>query len=108
MPSDLTKNVKNAINNFVALRTSDAHGDIAIDVLRAIRDEASLLVEKQAIFDAFDADALKFYDGDDELRRIVERIKVRAKICLRNSCCYYLVTSTVNVLMVLATSSFPA
>lgn len=75
MPSDLTKNVKNAINNFVALRTSDAHGDIAIDVLRAIRDEAALLVEKQAIFDAFDADALKFYDGDDELRRIVERIK---------------------------------
>lgn len=75
MPSDLKQKVKIAINNFVASRTSNDHGDIAIDVLRVIRDEAALLMERQTIVDAFDSDALKFYDGDESLKIQVERIK---------------------------------
>jgi hypothetical protein len=76
MPSDLKQKVKIAINNFVASRTSNDHGDIAIDVLRVVRDEAALLMERQTIVDAFDSDALKFYDGDESLKIQVERIKV--------------------------------
>jgi hypothetical protein len=58
------------------LKTSDDHGEIAIDVLRAIRAEADLLMERQTIFDAFDSDALNFFDGDIQLINQVERLKV--------------------------------
>lgn len=74
MPSEIAQGVKAAIKNFVALRT--ANGDIEIDVLRTIRDEATLLMERQTIFDAFDCDSLRFYDGDMDLKEQVERLKV--------------------------------
>jgi hypothetical protein len=76
MPSELTQSVRTAINNFLSVKTSDDHGEIAIDVLRAIRDEAALLMEKQTIFDTFDSDPMKFYDGDIQLMKQIERIKV--------------------------------
>jgi Fe-S-cluster-containing dehydrogenase component len=75
MPSELTQNVKAAIHNFVSLQTSN--GEVAIDVLRSIRDEAALLMERQTIWDTFDSDPLKFYDDDPQLRNQVERLKVR-------------------------------
>jgi hypothetical protein len=76
MPSELTQSVRTAINSFVSLKTSDDHGEIAIDVLRAIRAEADLLMERQTIFDAFDSDTLNFFDGDIQLINQVERLKV--------------------------------
>ena len=76
MPSELTQSVRTAINNFLTVKTSDDHGEIAIDVLRAIRDEAALLMEKQTIFDTFDSDPMKFYDGDIQLMKQIERMKV--------------------------------
>jgi len=76
MPSELTLSVKAAINNFLAIKTSDDHGEIAIDILRALRDEAALLMERQTIWDTLDSDPFKCYDGDDLLRREVERVKV--------------------------------
>lgn len=78
MPSDVAISVKAALNNFVSQKTAD--GEIAIDVLRSIRDEAALLMERQTIWDTFDIDPLKFFDGDDALRKQVERIKVSLKI----------------------------
>ena len=75
MPSELTQNVKAAIHNFVSLQSSN--GEVAIDVLRSIRDEAALLMERQTIWDTFDSDPLKFYDDDPQLRNQVERLKVR-------------------------------
>lgn len=78
MPSDVAISVKAALNNFVSQKTAD--GEIAIDVLRSIRDEAALLMERQTIWDTFDIDPLKFFDGDDDLRKQVERIKVSLKI----------------------------
>ena len=77
MPSELTQSVRSAINSFLSLKTSDDHGEIDIDVLRTIRDEAALLMERQTIFDAFDSDALKFFDGDIQLMHQVEQLKVR-------------------------------
>ncbi len=70
----MVKSVKAAIDSFVSLKTAD--GEIAIDVLRSIRDEAELLMERQTIWDTFDSDPLKFYDGDSHLRDQVERVKV--------------------------------
>mmetsp|Transcript_16702 Transcript_16702/g.25022 ORF Transcript_16702/g.25022 Transcript_16702/m.25022 type:complete len:315 (+) Transcript_16702:65-1009(+) len=75
MPSELTQSVRTAINNFLSVKTSDDHGEIAIDVLRAVRDEAALLMERQTIFDTFDSDPMKFYDGDIQLMKQIERIK---------------------------------
>jgi len=75
MPSELTQSVRSAINSFLSLKTSDDHGEIDIDVLRTIRDEAALLMERQTIFDAFDSDALKFFDGDIQLMHQVEQLK---------------------------------
>ncbi len=75
MPSELTQHVKAAIHNFVSLQISN--GEVAIDVLRSIRDEAALLMERQTIWDTFDSDPFKFYDDDPQLRNQVERLKVR-------------------------------
>ena len=80
MPSELSLSVKAAIKIFAALKTSDEHGEIAIDVFRSIRDEAALLMERQTICDTFDLDPLKFIDGDDKLRKQVERMKVIRKL----------------------------
>ena len=78
MPSELTSSVQNAIQNFVNMKTSDDHGYIAIDVLRAIRDEATLMMECQTICETFDSDPLHLYDGDDKniIKSQVARLKV--------------------------------
>lgn len=78
MPSELTKSVKDAISNFVSLKTSDSEGYIAIDVLRSIRDEATLMMEYQTICDTFDSDPLRLFDDDDRgtVRHQVSRLKV--------------------------------
>ena len=78
MPSELTRSVKDAISNFVSLKTSDDEGFIAIDVLRSIRDEATLMMEKQTICDTFDSDPLHLFDDDDRgtVRRQVSRLTV--------------------------------
>ena len=78
MPSELTKSVKEAISNFVKVKTSDDEGCIAIDVLRSIRDEATLMMEYQTICDTFDSDPLHLFDDDDQgiVRRQVSRLKV--------------------------------
>ena len=78
MPSDLTSSVRDAISNFVKHKTSDDEGYIAIDVLRNIRDEATLLMEYQAICDTFDSDPLHLFEDDQKnvVRDQVTRLKV--------------------------------
>mmetsp|Transcript_5207 Transcript_5207/g.6714 ORF Transcript_5207/g.6714 Transcript_5207/m.6714 type:complete len:311 (+) Transcript_5207:84-1016(+) len=84
MPSELTTSVQAAIENFIQLKTSDDHGHIAIDVLRAIRDESTLLMERQIICDTFDSDPLKLFDDDpsDEniRRKKVDGLKKQMKV----------------------------
>lgn len=77
MPSKLAESVKAAIGAFITQKTSE-DSEIPIDILRTIRDEASLLMEKQTICDAFDCNALGFYDDDEnsDLKNQVERLKV--------------------------------
>jgi hypothetical protein len=90
MPSELTKNVQDAISKFIKHQTSTSsssnnHGPgyVAIDVIRAIKEEATLMMEYQTICDTFDLDPLNFYDDDenDHIRMQVDRIvKVKIKI----------------------------
>ena len=75
MPSELTNQVRAAITNFVASKTSDDE-HVAIDVLRAIKEEASNLMERQFVIDTFDSDPLKIYAGDMQFKKQVERIMV--------------------------------
>lgn len=79
MPSDLVKNVRSAIGNFVKHQTEE-EGHIAIDILRAIKDEAILLMERQTIIDTFDADPLKFVQDDAGLKLQIERLKPHIQV----------------------------
>ena len=53
--NNLQQSVQSTITTFLENRIT-ANSDIAVDVYRAIRDEAQLLLERQLIFDTFDAD----------------------------------------------------
>lgn len=68
--SDLKDSVKSAIEAYVQSK-QETHTQL--DVLRMIRDQASLLFERQAICDALDADPMKQLQ---HVRAQVERIKV--------------------------------
>jgi hypothetical protein len=82
MPSELTQGVQNAIQSFIQMKTSDDHGHVAIDILRSIRDEATLMMECQNICDTFDSDPLRLYEDDDQnfIRQQVDRLKVRVVV----------------------------
>jgi hypothetical protein len=83
MPSQLTTEVRKVISSLLAHQTSKEGGQIAADVLRAIRDESTLLMELQLIHDTLDSDPLQIFQDDQEsiLRKQVQRIQV-------NSCEY--------------------
>ena len=53
--NNLQQAVQSTITTFLENRTS-TNSDIAVDVYRTIRNEAHLLLERQLILDAFDAD----------------------------------------------------
>jgi len=55
----LQRAVQTALSSFLQERISEDVGDIAQDVYRAIRDEASLLLERQLICDALDSDPFR-------------------------------------------------
>ena len=68
MPSELTKSVRSAIHAFVSNKAADGEA-LPADVLRLIRDEASLLLERQLILDTLDADPYKVCEDDDDIRK---------------------------------------
>jgi hypothetical protein len=74
MPSDLTKSVRSAIHAFVSSKASDGEA-LPADVLRLIRDEAALLLERQLICDMLDADPYKLCDDGDGVRRQLGRLQ---------------------------------
>jgi len=79
MPSELTKAVRTALSRFVSHREEN-EADVAIDVLRAIRDEAVLLMERQIIWDTFDSDPFELCKNSNSLiRKQVSRAKVGAR-----------------------------
>ena len=53
--NNLQQAIQSTITTFLENRTS-TNSDIAVDVYRTIRNEAHLLLERQMILDAFDAD----------------------------------------------------
>ena len=63
-------------NAIETLLQSQNESHTALDVLRTMREEASLLYERQQILDALDADPMKQF-GD--CRAECERIKVRTE-----------------------------
>ena len=73
MPSEMTKNVRLGISDIVSKQMNE-NGDLAIDVLRSIQEEASLLLERQRILDTFDIDPFQVHDDNDV---IFDIIKVR-------------------------------
>ena len=90
MPSELTTEVRSALEAFVKSRTSDG-AYIPADVLRCIRNEASNQLELQQIFDALDSDPYKICDADsddgDAVRRQLTRFKrlLRVESCIRTT-----------------------
>ncbi len=74
MPSELTKSVRSAIHAFVSSKASDGEA-LPADVLRLIRDEASLLLERQIICDTLDADPYKLCEDDADVRRQFGRLQ---------------------------------
>lgn len=71
MPSELVRSVRSAISSFLKHQTEE-EGHIAVDILRAIKDEAHLQMERQIICDTFDA-SLNF--RCNSLKSQIERIK---------------------------------
>ena len=72
--NNLQQAVQSTITTFLENRTS-TNSDIAVDVYRTIRNEAHLLLERQLILDAFDADPFELmkvstaeHDDDDSAR----------------------------------------
>jgi len=74
MPSELTKSVRSAIHAFVSSKASDGEA-LPADVLRLIRDEAALLLERQLICDTLDADPYKLCEDDADVRRQFGRLQ---------------------------------
>lgn len=68
--SDLTSSVRAAIAAYVQ-QQSDTH--MQADVLRAIRDQSTLLYESQVVYDALDADPM------EQLSSVAKQI-ARAKV----------------------------
>ena len=69
--NNLQQAIQSTITTFLENRTS-TNSDIAVDVYRTIRNEAHLLLERQLILDAFDADPFELmkvstaeHDDDD-------------------------------------------
>ena len=74
MPSGLTKSVRSAIHAFVSNKAADGEA-LPADVLRLIRDEAALLLERQLISDTLDADPYKLCEDDDDVRKQFSRLQ---------------------------------
>ena len=79
--SSLKDAVRSALSQLLEERKA-THDDISLDVYRAIRDEAQLLLERQKIVDCLDSDpfGLMKYEsaGDDMMsnKATIERVKV--------------------------------
>ena len=82
--SSLKDAVRTALSQLLEERKS-THDDISLDVYRAVRDEAQLLLERQKIADCLDSDpfGLMKYEsaGDDTLnnKATIERVKVNGE-----------------------------
>mmetsp|Transcript_19906 Transcript_19906/g.24577 ORF Transcript_19906/g.24577 Transcript_19906/m.24577 type:complete len:392 (-) Transcript_19906:29-1204(-) len=63
MPSALATNVRSTISSLLASLSST---ETEADILRRLRDESSLLYQRQTILDAFDSDPLGAFDDDDD------------------------------------------
>lgn len=74
MPSQLTQAVRSALSSFVSTRESDGD-NIAADVLRAVRDEAANMLEKQCVWDTFDSDPFKLCEGNAATLKQIRRVK---------------------------------
>ena len=74
MPSELTKSVRSAIHAFVSNKAADGEA-LPADVFRLIRDEASLLLERQLICDTLDADPYKICEDDEDVRKQLGRLQ---------------------------------
>lgn len=61
----LNEAVQTTIDSFLKQRQS-SNDDIAQDVYRALRDEANLLLEREAIYNVFDSDPFGLVKSDDE------------------------------------------
>ena len=77
MSTELHNNVKTMISSF--LQTRRKEGNIDVDVLRAMRDQSELLLERQFIWDKIDSDPFELFVGDDDgnMKCVMERAKVR-------------------------------
>jgi hypothetical protein len=105
MPSELVKNVRSAIGNFVKYQTEE-EGHIAIDVLRAIKDEAILQMERQMIIDTFDTDPLKFFQDDAGLKMQIERLKPQIQVISCSRVTTLSGVSTIEAVVELSKGSF--
>lgn len=105
MPSELVKNVRSAIGNFVKYQTEE-EGHIVIDVLRAIKDEAILQMERQMIIDTFDTDPLKFFQDDAGLKMQIERLKPQIQVISCSRVTTLSGVSTIEAVVELSKGSF--
>jgi len=100
MPSELTNQVRAAITNFVASKTTDDE-HVAIDILRAIKEETSNLMERQLVVDTFVSDPLKIYEGDMQFKKQVERIMKLMNVISCSRCstkdCYSTIEAVIEI-----------
>ena len=61
----LKEAVQTILSSFLEQRQS-SHDDIAEDVYRSLRDEANLLLEREAIYNVFDSDPFGLVKPDDD------------------------------------------
>lgn len=75
MPTVLQSEVRTSIEKILKANTESSE-HIPIDVYRTLRDEVSLLFEREFIRDTLDSDPFECFKDKDELLRQVKRAKV--------------------------------
>jgi hypothetical protein len=80
--SNLKGSVQAAIASYVQ---SERDTHTQVDVLRMIRDQASLLYERQVICDALDSDPMERLQ---QVKPQIKRIQVSDDACLTNNHCH--------------------
>mmetsp|Transcript_16605 Transcript_16605/g.24388 ORF Transcript_16605/g.24388 Transcript_16605/m.24388 type:complete len:384 (+) Transcript_16605:171-1322(+) len=104
MPSELTISVRQALLSYLNNRTSQ-YDDIAVDVLRIIQEESTLLLEKQYICDAFDKDPFQLKgNGGKDMDLIISRVKSILSVTSCDRCTTKEGYSSVNAVVKLETS----
>jgi len=66
MPSVLATQVQRTISTLLDEETSNGKNNIAVDILRSLADQSTLILERQIIWDTIDLDPFQIFDDNGD------------------------------------------